>query len=85
MCLAVPGELMEIIADDDPMMRRGRVSFAGVVKEVNLAYVPEARPGDFVTVHVGFALSVVDKEDAALVFQFLAEQDGEPPSTEASG
>ncbi|MFH1566855.1 MAG: HypC/HybG/HupF family hydrogenase formation chaperone, partial [Gemmatimonadota bacterium] len=52
MCLAVPGKLLEI-TDADPVTRTGRVSFGGVVKEVNLACVPEARVGDYVTVHVG--------------------------------
>jgi hydrogenase expression/formation protein HypC len=77
MCLAVPGELIEVVDGDDPMQRRGKVSFGGVLKEVNLAYVPEAQVGDYVTVHVGFALSVVDQEDANLVFDFLAQQEDE--------
>ncbi len=74
MCLAVPGKLVEI-TNDDPIMRAGKVSFGGIVKEVNLAYVPEARIGDYVTVHVGFALSIVDEEDARLVFEYLREMD----------
>ena len=74
MCLAVPGKLLEI-TDDDPIGRAGRVSFGGIVKEVSLAYVPQAEPGDYVTVHVGFALSVVDEEDARLVFEYLREMD----------
>lgn len=74
MCLAVPGRLVEISDGDDPLSRVGRVSFGGVIKEVNLAYVPEARVDDYVTVHVGFALSVVDEEDAQLVFEFLERQ-----------
>ena len=75
MCLAVPGELMEIVDRGDPLMRTGKVSFGGIVKEVNLAYVPEAQVGDFLTVHVGFALSVVDEEDAKLVFEFLEQEE----------
>ena len=75
MCLAVPGKLLEITDGDDPLARAGRVSFGGIVKEVNLAYVPEARVGDYVTVHVGFAPSVVDEEDAELVFEFLRQED----------
>ena len=74
MCLAVPGELLKI-TNEDPLTRAGRVSFGGVIKEVNLAYVPEAKPGDFVVVHVGFALSIVDPEDAQLIFEFLREED----------
>ncbi|MGC9527978.1 MAG: HypC/HybG/HupF family hydrogenase formation chaperone [Limnospira sp.] len=63
MCLAVPGKLLSL-SGEDPLLRTGRVSFGGVVKVVNLAYVPEAEVGDYVLVHVGFALSRVDEEDA---------------------
>ena len=72
MCLAIPGELLEI-SDDDALMRTGKVSFGGIVKTVNLACVPEARVGDFVTVHVGLALSVVDQAEAERVFEYLRE------------
>ncbi len=72
MCLAVPGQILSI-AGDEPLLRTGRVSFGGVVKEVSLAYVPEARTGDYVMVHVGFALSVVDEAEALRVFEYLAE------------
>ena len=72
MCLAVPGKLLEI-AGDDPVTRAGKVSFGGVVKEVNLACVPEAVVGDYVTVHVGFALGVVDQAEAEQVFEYLRE------------
>ena len=72
MCLAIPGELLEI-SGDDALMRTGKVSFGGIVKTVNLACVPEARVGDFVTVHVGLALSVVDQEEAERVFEYLRE------------
>ncbi len=71
MCLAVPGRLLDITDPDDPLTRRGRVDFGGVVKEVNLAYVPEAGVGDFVIVHVGFAISIVDEEEARQVLDFL--------------
>jgi hydrogenase expression/formation protein HypC len=72
MCLAVPGRLIEIAAATDPLLRTGKVSFGGALKQVNLAYVPDARVGDYVTVHVGFALSVVDPEDAELMLEVLA-------------
>ncbi len=72
MCLAVPGKLLEITGEDD-LSRIGRVSFGGVVKEINLAFVPEARVGDYVTVHVGVALSVVDEEEAQQVFEYLRQ------------
>ena len=71
MCLAVPGKLISINGED--LNRMGRVSFGGVIKEVSLAYVPEAEIGDFVIVHVGFALSRVDAVEAQRVFEYLAE------------
>lgn len=74
MCLAVPGKLLEI-TDDDPLKRSGKVSFGGIVKEVSLALVPEARVGDYVNVHVGFALSVLDEEEAGEVFEYLRQID----------
>lgn len=61
------------INGDDPLMRSGKVSFGGLVKEVNLAYTPEARPDDYVLVHVGFAISVIDENEAQRVFQYLEE------------
>ena len=72
MCLAVPGKIMSIEAGD-AAFRRGRVNFGGIVKDVNLSYVPEASVGDYVIVHVGFALSVVDEEEANKVFEYLRE------------
>jgi hydrogenase expression/formation protein HypC len=72
MCLAVPGKILDITGDD-PYLRAGRVSFAGVVKQVSLACVPEAQVGDYVLVHVGMALSVVDEREAAEVFAYLRE------------
>ena len=74
MCLAVPGKILDI-EGDDVMLRRGRVNFGGIVKEVNLGYTPEARVGDYVIVHVGFAISVVDEEEAERVFDYLREMD----------
>ena len=70
MCLAVPGKIVSI-EGDDPILRDGKVNFGGVVKRVNLSYVPEAKIGDYVIVHVGFALSIVDEEEANQVFEFL--------------
>ncbi|HSK71989.1 MAG TPA: HypC/HybG/HupF family hydrogenase formation chaperone [Pyrinomonadaceae bacterium] len=72
MCLAVPGKIISI-EGDDAVFRRGRVNFGGIVKDVSLAYVPEAKPGDYVVVHVGFALSIVDEEEARKVFEYLRE------------
>jgi len=72
MCLAVPGRIVSI-EGDDPLLRCGRVDFSGAVKLVNLAFVPEAQVGDYVLVHVGFAISTVDEAEARLVFQYLKE------------
>ena len=72
MCLAVPGKILEI-SGDDPYLRSGRVSFGGIVKQVSLACVPEARVNDYVLVHVGMALSVVDEQEAAEVFSYLRQ------------
>ena len=74
MCLAVPGKLISM-NDGPPLDRTGRVSFGGIVKEVSLAYVPEARVGDYVIVHVGFALSTVDESEARKVFEYLEQMD----------
>jgi len=62
MCLAVPGRLTEI--NGEGLLRSGRAAFAGLVKEVSLAYTPEAEVGDYVLVHAGFAISVIDAEAA---------------------
>lgn len=75
MCLAVPGKIISI-NEQEAIERMGRVSFGGVIKEVSLAYVPEAHVGDYVIVHVGFALSIVDESEASRVFEYL-EQMGE--------
>jgi hydrogenase expression/formation protein HypC len=70
MCLAVPGNIVSI-EGDDPILRDGKVNFGGVVKRVNLSLVPEAKIGDYVLVHVGLALSIVDEEEANQVFEYL--------------
>jgi hydrogenase expression/formation protein HypC len=72
MCLAVPGRILTI-SGDDPLLRVARVSFGGVVREVNLAFVPEAGVGDYVLVHVGFALNRLDEEEAERVLSELRE------------
>ena len=73
MCLAVPGRVVEIIDRGDIAFRVGKVDFAGIRKEVNLAYTPEAEVGKYVLVHVGFAISVIDEAEAKRVFQYLEE------------
>jgi len=72
MCLAIPGKILSIV-NDDGVMRTGRVSFGGIVKEVNLAYTPDAGVDDYVIVHVGFAISTIDAREAARVFAYLKE------------
>lgn len=72
MCLAVPGRILSV-SGDEPLLRVGRVDFGGVVKEINLACVPEAAVGDHVLVHVGFAITVIDEAEAARVFEHLRE------------
>ena len=70
MCLAVPGKI-ENISGDEPLLRKGKVNFGGIIKEVSLAYVPEAKIGDYVIVHTGFAISKVDEEEAMKVFEYF--------------
>jgi hydrogenase expression/formation protein HypC len=74
MCLAVPGKLISM-DDSPPLMRTGKVNFGGILKEVNLAFVPDVRVGDYVLVHVGFALSIVDEAEANQVFGYLQKMD----------
>lgn len=74
MCLAVPGKILNI-SGDEPLSRSGRVSFGGIVKEVNLTCVPEADIGDYVIVHVGCAISRLDEREAQRVFEYLREMD----------
>jgi hydrogenase expression/formation protein HypC len=74
MCLAIPGKVVSI-SGDDPLVRMGRIDFSGVIKEASLAYVPEVRIGDYVIVHVGFALSKVDEAEAQKVFEYLRQMD----------
>ena len=73
MCLSIPGKLIEITAVLDETFRTGRVSFDGVVKEVSLTLVPEANVGDYVMVHVGAAIGVVDEEEAHKTFEILKQ------------
>lgn len=72
MCLAVPGKVVEITGEE-PLSRVGKIDFGGVLKEASLAFLPEANVGDYVIVHVGFAISRVDEEEATKVFEYLQE------------
>jgi hydrogenase expression/formation protein HypC len=81
MCLAIPGKILSI-SGDDPLTRMGKIDFSGVVKQASLAYVPEVVVGDYVIVHVGFALSKLDEDEAQKVFEYL-KQMGELSELEA--
>ena len=74
MCLAIPGRILEI-EDDEPDFRQGKVDFNGVRKQVSLAFLPEAKVGDYVLVHVGMALQKVDEEEARRTFELLDQLD----------
>ncbi len=81
MCLAVPGQLVSV-AGDEPLLRTGKVRFGGLLKEVSLACVPEARVGDYVIVHAGLAIGILDEEEAARTLEDLTEMgapEGEGP------
>jgi len=74
MCLAIPGKVVRI-SGDDPLTRMGKIDFSGVIKQASLAYVPDVKVGDYVIVHVGFALSKVDEDEAKNVFEYLKQID----------
>ena len=63
------------ITGDDPVTRMGKIDFSGIIKQASLAYVPEVQVGDYVIVHVGFALSKVDEAEAQKVFEYLKQMD----------
>jgi len=72
MCLGIPGKVVEVQASDLGLVS-GKVDFGGVLREVNLSYTPEVQPGQWVVVHVGFAISTLDEEEARSVFRLLEE------------
>ncbi len=74
MCLGVPGKIIDTSVSSTGM-KMGRVSFSGIVKQVCLEYEPDAEVGDYVIVHVGFAISRLDEEEAMQVFKFLDQMD----------
>jgi hydrogenase expression/formation protein HypC len=83
MCLAVPGKVVETYREHDVLM--GKVDFGGISRRVCLEHVPEVRPDEYVLVHVGFALSRIDEDEARRVFEYLEQMDQledlkEPPS-----
>ncbi len=76
MCLGVPGQIEKI--EGEGLIAKGSVSFSGVKREVALAYVPEAQVGDYVIVHVGVAISVLNEKEAARVLAAYKELEGDP-------
>jgi hydrogenase expression/formation protein HypC len=83
-CLAIPGKILEI--QEQGQMRAGRVQFGGIVRQVSLDFVPEAGLGDYVMVHVGFAISRVDASEAERTYKLLEEMgalEAELPPAEA--
>lgn len=84
MCLAIPGKILSIQQTPDNLLRLAKVSFSGITRNTNLGLVPEAKIGDYVLVHVGVAISVVDEEEAQKTLNFL-EKMGEMEEFEAGG
>ncbi len=72
MCLAIPGRVLDV-EGTDPAFLRGKVDFSGIRKEISFAYVPDVKPGDYVLVHVGFALEILDEQEATRSLQTLDE------------
>lgn len=87
MCLAIPGKIATIVVDQNFGLRSGKVDFGGIRKEICLNYLPEAQIGDYVLVHVGFALTVINEQEAQRVFEVLRDLDQlqelqeDPPAT----
>lgn len=75
MCLAIPGKIISLSNETESSERTARVDFAGVSKEISLAYLPEARLNDYVIVHAGLALSILDEAEAAATLAAFAELD----------
>ncbi|MCP3933057.1 MAG: HypC/HybG/HupF family hydrogenase formation chaperone [Bacteroidetes bacterium] len=73
MCLAIPGKITSITAQLDDTFRMAKVSFGGIQKDINLAMVPEAKIGDYVLVHVGVAISIIDEEEAKITFEYIKQ------------
>lgn len=71
MCLAVPGEIISVSGLNE--LRTGRVSFGGLVKEINLAFVPDAQVGDYVVAHAGIAISIIDQAEAQQTLHAISE------------
>ena len=75
MCLGIPAKVIEVNRFGDLGIVEGKVDFAGVKKQINLSFTPEVEVGEYVVVHVGFSISVVDEQEAQQVFAYLEEMD----------
>jgi hydrogenase expression/formation protein HypC len=73
MCLAIPGKIISIADQADQTFRLGKVSFGGIIKEVNLSMIPDAKIDDYVLIHVGVAISIIDEAEAQITFDYLKE------------
>jgi len=73
MCLAIPGKIVEV--QEKACMRMGKIDYGGITREACLAYIPNPQIGEYVMVHVGFAISKVDPEEAARTYEYLAKMD----------
>ena len=86
MCIAIPGKIISI-SGDESLLRKAEVDFGGLTREVNLALLPEAQIGDYVLVHVGFALSIIDQKEADEIFRelkLLEEAENDSQSREST-
>ncbi len=72
MCLGIPGKVLEIIEQTDTMPM-GKVEFGGITKDICLAYLPDVEVGDYVLVHVGFAISKIDEQEAQEIFSYVQQ------------
>ena len=73
MCLAIPAKIISVSENDDNLQRMARVDFSGVIKDISLAYLPEAKINDYVIVHAGLALSILDEDEAQITLAAFAE------------
>lgn len=73
MCLAIPAKIISVSENDDSLQRMARVDFSGVMKDISLAYLPEAKINDYVIVHAGLALSILDEDEARITLAAFAE------------
>ena len=85
MCLAIPGQVLTVETVADAWTRTGRVRFGTIEKSINLAFAPDAEVGDYVLVHVGFALQKIDPEEAGRIWEILREMEELADLEEATG